>query len=173
MAARDVIGSSTGSDPRSVAPPARTVAPVARDAPTASAIVCSVEDADHAAQVIEVADRLARDRGARLVLVQDAPAARGHMYGVKLDPSDEEQHRTREGLTLLGEMARACETENISQRVEFGSPVEVLMRVIEEENADLLVVAGHRRRSFRALVYGRLADKLIDVSRCPVVVVPI
>ena len=49
-------------------------------------IVCGIDDSDGARRAARVADELARDLGARLVLVHVAPPARSRMYGTPIDP---------------------------------------------------------------------------------------
>lgn len=72
---------------------------------------------------------------------------------------------------LLDEVARTCSSEQVSERAEFGSPVEVLVRVIEDEHADLLVVATRGRGAMRSMLLGSVAHEMLAVSPCPVVVV--
>jgi nucleotide-binding universal stress UspA family protein len=137
-----------------------------------SCVVCAIEDSDEGRRAALEADRVARDRGARLVLVQSAPAPRSHVYGVAMDASEEERERIAEAQPLLADVACGCTAEDVSQRVEFGPPVDVLLRVLAEENAELLVVGTRRRGAVRSLLSGSLAHKMIELSPCPVLVVP-
>ena len=135
-------------------------------------VVCAVDDSEQSRRAALVADRVAQDRCARLVLVDSIPAPRSHMYGVALDPSEEEQEKIDEAQRVLSDVASSCAAEDLSQRVEFGAPVDVLLRVLSDENAELLVVGTRRRGAVRSLLAGSLAHKMIEVSPCPVLVVP-
>jgi nucleotide-binding universal stress UspA family protein len=53
---------------------------------------------------------------------------------------------------LLDDVARACRGEEMSQRAEFGSPIEVLMRALEDEHADFLVVGTRGRGAMRSVL---------------------
>lgn len=53
-----------------------------------------------------------------------------------------------------------------------GSPIEVLVRVVEDEHADLLVVGTRGRGAMRSVPLGSVAHEMLAVSPCPVVVVP-
>jgi nucleotide-binding universal stress UspA family protein len=144
----------------------------APDSRQVSCVVCAVDESEPSRQAALVADRIARDRRARLVLVQSAPAPRGHVYGVAMDTSEEEQERIAEAQRMLGKVAGSCHAEDVSERFEFGPTVDVLLRVLAEENAELLVLGARQRGAVRSLLSGSLAHKMIEISPCPVLVVP-
>jgi nucleotide-binding universal stress UspA family protein len=134
-------------------------------------IVCGIDDSTGARQAARVADGLTHDLDARLVLVHGTPVAPGALYGVPFD-NDAFQHEAMEhARRLLEAVARTCRAEQVSQRAEFGSPVEVLVRVIEDERADLLVVGTRGRGATRSWLLGSVAHEMVAVSPCPVVVV--
>ena len=138
----------------------------------AACVVCGVDDSSGARKAARVADELARDLGARLVLVHGAPVAPSVMYGVPFD-SDAFQREAFEGARrLLEQVAGTCSAQEVSQRARLGSPIEVLTRALEEEHADLLVVGTRGRGAMRSVLLGSVAHEMLAVSRCPVVVVP-
>lgn len=55
--------------------------------------------------------------------------------------------------------------------VESG-PVSALLRVSEQEQADFIVVGGHRHTTFSDHIVGSVAVRLVHRGRTPVVVVP-
>lgn len=136
----------------------------------ARCIVCGVDDSDGARKDARVADGLARDLGARLVLVHGAPVAPGMMYGVPFDSDAFQRQALEDARRLLGEVAAACESD-VSERAELGSPTEVLMRVLEEEHGDLLVVGTRGRGAMRSVLLGSVSHEMLAISPCPVVVV--
>ena len=137
----------------------------------AGCIVCGIDDSSGARKAARVADELARDLGARLVLVHGTPVAPSVMYGVPFDNDAFQRDAMEDARRLLEDVARACSAEEMSQRAEFGSPVEVLVRVIEDEHADLLVVGTRGRGAMRSVLLGSVAHEMLAVSPCPVVVV--
>ena len=92
------------------------------------------------------------------------------MYGVPFDDDAFQQHAMDDASRLLEEVARARSCEQVSQRAEFGSPFEVLARVIDE-HADPLVVGTRGRGAMRSVLLGSVAHEMLAVSPCPVVVV--
>ena len=57
--------------------------------------------------------------------------------------------------------------------VVTGKPAESIVKVAEERNADLIVVGTHTDQSFGASLLGSTARKVTQLSRKPVLVVPV
>ena len=95
------------------------------------------------------------------------------MYGVSVDTEPEELGAKEEAGRLLGAVAETCRAEDVSWRVEFGPLVDLLLRVLADERGDLLVVGKRRRGAVRSALRGSVADKMLELSPCPVVVVPV
>jgi nucleotide-binding universal stress UspA family protein len=137
----------------------------------AGCIVCGIDDSRGARKAARVADNLARALGARLVLAHGTPIAPSVMYGVPFDNDAFQREAMQDARRLLDDVASACSAEEISRLAEFGSPIEVLVRVIEDEHADLLVVGTRGRGAMRSVLLGSVAHEMLAVSPCPVVVV--
>lgn len=137
----------------------------------AGAVVCGIDDSAGARGAARVADRLARDLGARLVLVHGAPAAPSVMYGVPFDNDAFQRDVLEDARRLLEDVARDCGSEQIAKRAELGSAIEVLLRTLQEETAQFLVVGTRGRGAMRSVLLGSVAHEMIAVAPCPVVVV--
>ena len=138
----------------------------------AGCIVCGIDDSDGARKAARVADDLAQRLGARLVLVHGTPEAPSVIYGVPFD-SDAFQREARDDAErLLEEVARTCGTEEVSRRAEPGTPAEALARILADEGADFLVVGTRGRGAMRSVLLGSVAQEVLAVAPCPVVVVP-
>lgn len=95
------------------------------------------------------------------------------MHGVSVDTEPGEAEATVEARRLLEAVALTCKAGDVSRRLEFGPPVDVLMRLVVEERADLLVVGTRRRGAMRAALRGSIAHKMLEISPCPVLVVAV
>jgi nucleotide-binding universal stress UspA family protein len=137
----------------------------------AGCVVCGVDDSSDARKAVPVANDLARRLGARLVLVHAAPASPGVMYGVPFDSDAFQREALADARRLVEEVAATCDVDDVVQRAEFGSPTDVLARVLEEERADFLVVGTRGRGAMRSVLLGSVAREMLAVSPCPVVVV--
>ena len=56
-------------------------------------------------------------------------------------------------------------------RVMYGPAVEVITKVAEEENADLIAVASHGRTGLERVFYGSIAAGLLQVVDRPLLLV--
>ena len=53
-------------------------------------------------------------------------------------------------------------------KVAFGDTVEQILKCIESEEIDLVVVGGRGRKDINRLIFGSVAKELIDMSSAPV-----
>ena len=105
------------------------------------------------------------------MLVHGTPLAPSVLLGVPFDNDAFQREVLEERATVLEEVARDCAAGEVSRRAEFGSAIEVLVRVLEDEDADFLVVGTRGRGAMRSVLLGSTAHEMLAVSRCPVVVV--
>jgi nucleotide-binding universal stress UspA family protein len=54
-----------------------------------------------------------------------------------------------------------------------GNPAEEITRVGAGEQVDLVVIATHGLTGWRHLVFGSIAEKVVRLSVCPVLTIPI
>jgi nucleotide-binding universal stress UspA family protein len=55
--------------------------------------------------------------------------------------------------------------------VEAGEPAQVILEIAAREAADLLVMSTHGRTGLRRLVYGSVAERVLQGAPCPVLLV--
>jgi nucleotide-binding universal stress UspA family protein len=55
--------------------------------------------------------------------------------------------------------------------VETGAPADVICRVAEDRNVDLIVIGSHDRNWFSRLITPSVRNHVIDHAPCPVLVV--
>ncbi|WP_018613991.1 universal stress protein [Segetibacter koreensis] len=65
-----------------------------------------------------------------------------------------------------------CDGENIWTFVEEGKPYEVILKVADEWDADLIVLGTHGRTGASHLLVGSVAEKVIRHSPKPILVIP-
>lgn len=83
-----------------------------------------------------------------------------------------QEERTR-ALKALEELADGCLPETLKRRliVEIGDVPADLLKIIERETADLLVIATHGRTGWRRMVFGSVAEVVIRDATCPVLTI--
>jgi len=123
------------------------------------------EPSDYA---LRLAVALARDHGARLVLLHVAappPAFYSEAILIPAPPDPHEEERQRlDRLAVPGEVP----TE---RRVVEGSPAEEVLRSAEDLGVDLIVMGTHGRTGLARLLMGSVAELVVRKAACPVLTV--
>ncbi|MCI0462243.1 MAG: universal stress protein [Gemmataceae bacterium] len=124
---------------------------------------------DRSDYAFHLACALARDYGARLVLlhVTTAPTV---VYGEGILPPDPELllQEAREQLNRLEVPDGNVRAE---RRLEEGDPVTDTLRVAQEIHADLIVMGTHGRTGLGRLLMGSVAEQVVRKASCPVLTV--
>jgi nucleotide-binding universal stress UspA family protein len=118
------------------------------------------------AQAFAVATSLARDHGARLVLlhVAEEPA---FIDGTGLVPFDPVMYRS-ELLNKLDQLAVRAPGVEVETRLAEGNPVSAVLRAAAEVQSDLIVMGTHGWTGLRRLLMGSVAEKVVRQAPCPV-----
>ncbi|HEV3146251.1 MAG TPA: divalent metal cation transporter, partial [Gemmataceae bacterium] len=130
-------------------------------------VAVELEGTDDA--VLAQAAALARAHGADLIavhVVEGAPA-------LLLGPGAADQE-TREDRRLLIDLAEHLRAEGLNALgvLGFGDPAKELVRIVNEQRLDLLVVGSHGHRFLADLALGRTVSPVLHRLTIPVLVVP-
>jgi nucleotide-binding universal stress UspA family protein len=133
-----------------------------------STVAVGTDGSETAAKAVEYAAEMARRFDAELVLVS--------AFGKKVAPSDSksEAHWAHNQAAVVRELLSRTEEElsgtgiKCSTAVDEGDPAEVLVRLADECNADVLVIGnkGMKRR-----VLGSVPNSVTHKAHCAVLVV--
>ena len=139
-------------------------------------ILVPVDFSESSRTVLDYAMDIARDRGAEVVLVHvvGLPVAPfDPSYGVAADPrllkdmgSDAER-----GLAELAGKAAGGTGVRPATKILNGSPSREIVREAREGSYDLVVIGTHGRTGFRHVFLGSVAENVVRMAPCPVVVV--
>jgi nucleotide-binding universal stress UspA family protein len=61
---------------------------------------------------------------------------------------------------------------DVKTRVETGLPFQVILRILEKENIDLLVMNVHRKRHRNHSLLDSTAERVVRAAPCPVLMIP-
>jgi len=124
---------------------------------------------EHSQYAFALACALARDYGARLVVlhVVTVPVV---VYGEGVVPPNPEEVRAkaRDQLTRLQVPHGDVRAE---RQLEDGDAHEATLRVAQEIQADLIVMGTHGRTGLGRLVMGSVAEQVVRKATCPVLTV--
>jgi nucleotide-binding universal stress UspA family protein len=132
-------------------------------------IVCAIDE-QTAPGVAGIAGELAAGIGSRMVLarvLQDPPLVISQTDRTR----ERNRARGRGRATLDRVRGELPEGLDASYRVELGSPVEKLLEIAGEEDAELIVVGSRGRGALRSAVLGSVSRSLAQQAPSPVVVV--
>jgi nucleotide-binding universal stress UspA family protein len=123
---------------------------------------------DASAAALRVARSLARDHGARLIVLHVAPA--GAVYGTIPVPLDLQPHQ--DSLEVIREVIGGTDLKYpVETRLRLGHAAAEILRAAEEVGADLIVMGTHGRTGLRRLLTGSVAEAVLRRARCPVLIV--
>jgi universal stress protein A len=114
------------------------------------------------------AEALAKQQGARLLIVhvEEPPLAYGGgelYYGIP-EPSSERI------LEMLEDVTPADTSVPFTHRLTMGDPAGEVVRLAEEEQADMIVLGTHGRTGLTRLLMGSVAEAIVRHAPCPVLV---
>ncbi len=136
---------------------------------TLRSILFPTDFSERAEVAFPLAYALARDQGARLVVlhVDPPPAFHGEVVSRRQTADYEEQ---------LWQALRAYQAPpgvQVEHRLEAGPPVEVICRIASELAAELIVMPTHGRTGLRRLLMGSVAEQVVRQASCPVLTISV
>jgi nucleotide-binding universal stress UspA family protein len=141
---------------------------------TFTKILSPIDFSDPSQAALETAASLAKQFGAELLLVHIVPAIPDLPSSVSMlkeGQYDESLHK--DAATRLAEMAQELTQTGIKAESAIGTANDTAMEIIriaEENNADLIVIATHGLSGLHKLVFGSVTDKVLRESHVPVLV---
>ncbi len=123
-----------------------------------------------ARQAFRLACSLARDHGARLIVVHVTGPAHANLYGgVPVTRQLQEHERD------LEERLHRLKPRHFKLPVEFrmekGVAAEEILRVARETNSGLIVMGTHGRTGLNRMLMGSVAEQVLRKAACPVLAV--
>jgi nucleotide-binding universal stress UspA family protein len=132
----------------------------------ANKIVFPTDFSSYSAAALEQAASLARDTGAKLLIVhvEEPPVVYGDVdLNYHLQPSN------REELTAaLARVAPAAGDVKVEHHLLSGSPADEIVRFAADQRADLIVMSSHGRTGLSRLLMGSVAEAVVRRANCPV-----
>lgn len=128
-------------------------------------ILCPTDFSEPSEAAIRTAEAMARDCGARLILlhVAELPAMVA-AEGVLMHPVDFDPNQERERLDAVA-ITPGVDAE---RTFVLGVAVDDILRVAAERKCDLIVIGTHGRTGLGRLVMGSVAESIIRKAPCPV-----
>jgi nucleotide-binding universal stress UspA family protein len=142
-------------------------------------ILLPLDGTETANQALPIAQQLAQQAGAELILFRVIPdfpmevKVKGTIGRYELDTKKQQaamEHATQwlerqaEGLRIQRVLASAM--------IDVGDPAERILHYAQEDDVDLIIMSTHGRRGVPRMIHGSVSAKILTDAPCPVVVVP-
>lgn len=128
----------------------------------------AIEHVDGDAIVISEALTLAKLHKAKLSLIHivDTP-------GTMVHGSEEKSLHSREDQVYIEELAREIEAHDlqVETTIRYGNPSEEIVKSVEEEGYDFLVLGSHGHQTFGDLFFGQTVESVRHSIKIPIMVV--
>ncbi|TSA27300.1 MAG: iron/manganese transporter [Ignavibacteriales bacterium] len=128
----------------------------------------AIEHGDGDAIVISEALTLAKLHNAKLSLIHIVDTAGAMIHG-----SEEESLHSREDHAYIEELAREIEGHGlpVETTIRYGNPSEEIVKSVEEEGYDFLVLGSHGHQTFGDLFFGQTVESVRHSIKIPIMVV--
>jgi nucleotide-binding universal stress UspA family protein len=118
---------------------------------------------------LEYATALARDSGALLIIAHveemPMPYAGGEMYFAQPEYPNPEVRR------MLEAVVPPDKSVKFEHRLVMGVAADDIVRVADEEKAELIVIGTHGRTGLMRVLMGSVAESVMRYAKCPVLTV--
>lgn len=118
---------------------------------------------------LQYATALARDSGATLLIAHveelPMPYVGGEMYFTQPEYPNPEIRRMLEAVTPPDKSVR------YEHRLVMGVAADDIVRVADDEGADLIVIGTHGRTGLKRVLMGSVAESVMRLATCPVLTI--
>ncbi len=121
---------------------------------------------------LDVATRVL-DPHCEVVLLRAIPVPESNGYGPGPDTSTALELTRKEALHYLNAVAETLRKQGFQPqiRVQTGDPVEVIVRVADEDGVDMIMMSTHGRAGIRPGLCSQITKQVLKSASCPVVVI--
>jgi nucleotide-binding universal stress UspA family protein len=135
------------------------------------AILHPTDFSDRSLDAFDLACRLARDSGARLIVLHVVQPPPFVTHGEMEKALQQAKGYRRELDDKLHNLRSPAPDLTMEYRLEDGEPVTEILRAAAECDCDLIVLGTHGRTGFRRLLLGSVAEQVLRRACCPVLTV--
>jgi len=141
-------------------------------------ILCPTDFSEPSYEAIKAAGELAYHFGSELHIVHVIASVPVVPVPIGPEPSAfnvslYEQELDASSKRALEEVVNQLESKELKTRLIAlrGDPAEEIVRTVDEENVDLIVIATRGRTGLDRLVFGSVAEKVVRLAKCPLLTI--
>ena len=133
-------------------------------------IVLAVDGSRPSDRAVDYAGRLAKESGSRIVAVHVKEVMAGRAAGPVHVDEEEILNKVRGQIKQLNDDGIKAELQVTSSMT--GGPAHIIADAAAKESADVIVTGTRGHTALAGVFLGSVAQRLLHVSGCPVLVVP-
>jgi len=139
-------------------------------------ILCPTDFSEAAFVALKRAEELARHFAAELIVAHVIPTLPGpHLFPDPQAPLNFDVPLYQQELAIKAEhmLKDLVSHHKVGTRnlVATGEAAPEILRIAQQEHADLIVIASHGLTGWRRLVFGSVAEKVVRQANCPVLTI--
>jgi nucleotide-binding universal stress UspA family protein len=137
-------------------------------------IIWATDGSEHADRALEIARSLASEGGGTLIAVHSVEYIAGpgsHGEAPELPDEDEREAKLLKQVNELAQQGISAELKIVQGGVSGAA--HTVAKVAQEEGADLIVAGTRGHTPLAGLLLGSVAQRLVGLAPCPVLVVPV
>jgi nucleotide-binding universal stress UspA family protein len=141
-------------------------------------ILCPTDFSEPSYEAIKTAGELAYHFGSELYIVHVIAPVPVIPVSIGPEPSAfnvslYEQELDVSSKRALEEVVNQLESKELKTHLIAlrGDPADEILRTVDEENVDLMVIATRGRRGLDRLIFGSVAEKVVRLATCPVLTI--
>jgi nucleotide-binding universal stress UspA family protein len=137
-------------------------------------ILLPTDGSDHANKAAEHALWIAKASGAEIIALTVMETA--SLVGLPADDlivriKEMLEEEAKKSLEKVNEIVESSDNIKITLKTEEGSPADAILKIVKEEDVDLVVVGTSGKHGLDRFLLGSVAEKVVRSSSCPVLVV--
>jgi nucleotide-binding universal stress UspA family protein len=132
-------------------------------------VVVPVDFSEDALSAFQTAREMVKDP-AHLHAIHVLPLLEVTDPGVIWETIDDEGRRQHAEAALRAELNKLGAEEEVHVAIRFGDPGHEIVGYAEEVDAGLVVVSSHGQSGLRRLLLGSVAERVVRLAHCPVLV---
>lgn len=137
-------------------------------------ILSPIDFSEHSQGALGDAAEIAKQFGSELLLVHAVPAIPRLTAASEIFHEAEfETELHKDATERLQKLAQDLSRQGLRVRSEVGIANEAgmeILRIAEQNHADLIVIATHGMTGWHRMVFGSVAEKVVRLATCPVLV---
>ena len=139
-------------------------------------IICPTDFSDFSYKALEVAEELCREFGAQLCLIHvvtPIPKAMGSPTATGFDIPRYEEDLAEQSKKMLKRLIKERVAKSVKTEAEVvhGLEADSIVKMADEKDADLIVIATHGHTGLKHLFLGSVAEKVLRHSAHPVLTI--